>query len=325
MSQEVAVIICTEPGFENKSVLLVRSIRQWAGSLSDIGIYSISPRNRALSEFAMAEFEKHKVQHICMDLNTEFADYNLANKPVACDYWSKELSSKFLIFMDSDQVILNEPTSFILSNDSELAVRPVDRKNIGIESFDDEETEYWKNLYSICGKQPTRKYYPSIGDNSIYEYFNSGLTIARNSTELYQKWHTNFQSVMRKKFMPIGGEFFIEQSVFAATVTAEIDSVEILDNRYNYPIHVHNKLPSSGQITHFNQFVTIHYHKMFDDQEWLSNLESLENINTNCAQYEWLIENLYELSPTPVKKQLPEPNLLKRLLRRFSPSFLSNQ
>ena len=62
----IAIIICTEPAFEKKSLLLVRSIRRWAGDFRNVPIYNLSPE---ISKFPKASDKSlHYLMLITMKL-----------------------------------------------------------------------------------------------------------------------------------------------------------------------------------------------------------------------------------------------------------------
>jgi hypothetical protein len=50
-------------------------------------------------------------------LNIEYADYPLANKPVVMAHAERTLTSKFLVFLDTDIVCWREPKCFAVLGD----------------------------------------------------------------------------------------------------------------------------------------------------------------------------------------------------------------
>ncbi|MEH2092134.1 hypothetical protein [Nostoc sp.] len=292
-----AIIICTEPAFEKKSRLLVRSLKYWGGKFKKIPIISISPRNQEISLALRKEYEQNDVTPIRLPINVQYSSYNLANKPIACEYVETHYNkTSILIFLDSDKVIFNEPTHLLLSNHFDVAVRPVDVKNIGISNLDDDiESEYWKKVYSIASCIEKRKCVTTVDKQNIFEYFNSGMIATKTNKKNFSQWYRNFLSVMDKGIQPSSGLFFVEQSVFAATVSANASNVLILPVNYNYPIGFHNQLDRQARITSFDDIVSIHYHDFLENQKWKSFLGNLQEFDKTSSRYEWLIENLKEL------------------------------
>src|SRR5271165_7096103 len=108
MIARAVFVICTEPAFERKSVLLVRSIRRFAGLLSTAPVYSFSPREGStISPWVMAEFSRLGVEHSAIVLNQRYTSYGVYNKPFVCAYSERQINADVLIFLDSDQVIFN--------------------------------------------------------------------------------------------------------------------------------------------------------------------------------------------------------------------------
>ncbi len=293
--RNIAVIICTEPDFEKKSLLLVRSIRKWGGGFRNIPIYSLSPRNLRVSQSIRNEFKYHNVNHREINLNDKFIDYGLANKPLACSYFAKILDARILVFLDSDQIILNEPGLFNIHSNVDLAIRPVDLQNIGIKDFDDQESEYWRNLYQIAGSSPERKIKTTVCQTEIYEYYNSGMIVTQRENHLFNRWYDNFEKVIQNKCSPKQGIYFLEQSILSATITAEVRHLSLLGPDYNYPIHLHNELNKSIRKNSMEEIVSIHYHKIFDHQAWQKYLPGLRDFKTTGTRMEWIVKNLQDL------------------------------
>jgi len=69
--------------------------------------------------------------------NSRWPEYPFANKVVACAHAERNLGVDAIIFLDSDQIVLREPSALQLSPGIDAAARPVDRKYIGLGSNND--------------------------------------------------------------------------------------------------------------------------------------------------------------------------------------------
>ena len=56
-----------------------------------------------------------------------------------------------LAFLDSDQVMLGEPSRLVLSADHDVGIRPVAMKGVGSGGPDDPNDAYWTRLYDLVG------------------------------------------------------------------------------------------------------------------------------------------------------------------------------
>ncbi|NUQ82466.1 MAG: hypothetical protein HUU10_12710 [Bacteroidetes bacterium] len=162
-----AIIICTEHGrLEKQSLLLVMSLRLFGGAFSGLPVYSFAPRSgHAPSAKTLRLFDFLNVTHETIPLNVQYADYPLANKPIVCDYAQHALSENQLVFIDSDQIIYNEPTLLFNLPDNTVVVKPVDVKGIGTESLDD--SVYWKQIYKLFNLTPTEYVRSTIDKKEI--------------------------------------------------------------------------------------------------------------------------------------------------------------
>lgn len=288
----VAFIICTEKGLlENKSLLFARSLRKFGGALKDATIYSLAPRKgKDISKNTRDAFKVLKVTHEYHDLNKQYKDYDFANKIVACTYFEQELTEEILIFCDSDQLVLGDLSEFLLDTE-ELAMQYVAIKGIG-SNGEDENAFYWKRLYELCQiKEPS---YISLQDGqSIYQYFNAGLIVAKRGIGLFKKWSYNFDLLMKKGIEPPKGKFFIEQSVLSATISAMALSVKVLPEAYNYHLLKHTRLNEALHKIDNGEIKLLHYHNAFD-QEKKHELPKSLNLKKSI-KLNWLNEELKKL------------------------------
>lgn len=283
MNEKIELVICTEEGYlESLSKLLVYSIRKFGGAFKDIPIYSYQPRkNHPISASTRSFFEDHHVEHIDLHLNTVYADYPLANKPLVCEHRERHSKSDVIVFMDSDILFQHEPNDFLTIANADVLLRPVDTKNVGTDG-QDENAEYWKKLYRLCDVKIRRDVRSTIDNQTLLEYYNSGQIVNHKSNGLFSHWKENFIKTMDARLMPSQGIFFVEQSVFAATIAQLELSVKQIDKHYNCPVHMLDHVQNeSYKIESFSNLVTLHYHKIFQEKDhchWILNqFNSYEN------------------------------------------------
>lgn len=299
------IIICTEQGYlEKMSKLLIWSIRSFGGQYKNLPIYSYQPRKgHDISTDTRAFFDNYEVQVVDENLNQKYPDYGLANKPLACAHRENNSSAEFLIFLDSDIFFLNEPVDLLNFDGCDVIVRPVDYKNVGASGPDDKKANYWHELYKMFGVTDPGRVKTTSSGLEIYPYFNSGHIVTKRDNGLFSKWLVNFETVMEKDLKPDKGLFYVEQSVFAATVSQLGLKVKQPENTYNFPIYFFNRIKDHQErIDQLGDTVSIHYHKEFKNifghniiHDFLESSENGRLINQKLHELE-LIKRDSELS-----------------------------
>lgn len=265
--EDLTFVICTESGqLEKMSVLFVMSLRMFGGRFSNCRVLSYQPRKGLdLSRKTLNLFDSLKVEHNSLDLNKDFTDYPLANKPLSCAHAEKTCGTELLVFADSDQLILGEPNALLLDSDCDVSMRPVDVKNIGATDESDPNFKYWAQLYELMSVDQRKYVTTTVGQENIFAYWNSGLVVTKCKNSLFSDWEKNFRVVMSKEIRPNDGIFFVEQSVLAATICSTDLKLRALSNEYNYPVHMHSGMQSPNKIDRLSELKTIHYHKIFEN------------------------------------------------------------
>ena len=314
MQKQPKIIICTEKGkLEKYSILLCRSIRKYGGIFSDAEIFSFSPRKGfEPSEATLKEFKKLNVKYDNTVLNTKYRAYPLANKPIVCAHFEEKYPNNTVVFIDSDQIVFNEPLQFYLPENTDLLIRPVDRRGVGFSSKQDSEYNYWQNISKKIGFDFNleSKVETSIGE-TIHPYFNSGLIITKTSLGLFKQWKENFELIFQSNIRPENGDFFLEQSVFSATVLQMKLNYSLVDNSYNYPFSIHDEIIKKKQLNSLSDMVTAHYHNMLVNKAKPSYLSFfLEDTEKGI----WLKKQISELE---IKPDTQFSKLLQKVKRKM--------
>ena len=292
MSTPIAFVICTEPGnLEKQSLLLVRSLREFGGSLKNTPVYSFHPRLGAnISKQTLKSFEVLEVCHQQIILNYKYPLYGVANKPLVCAYAEEKIDAEVLVFLDSDQCFFSEPKKLLLPQSYDIAIRPEDLNLIGSKGKDDPNEDYWQKLYEICQVKSEIFISTTVDNQKIRAYWNSGMVAARRSKGFFTSWKKNFETVMDIQLKPKRGLFFVEQSVLSATICSLTDAILTLPQEYNYPLNMHYRMPKNKKIRDLDNIVTIHYHKLFreEHEEGLKKLD----LQKTSSKYQWLYKSL---------------------------------
>jgi len=266
---KVEIIICTEKGYlESTSKLLISSLREFGGDFRDVPIFSYQPRKKfKISNKTIAFFEKNNVEYVDIELNKDFFSYPLANKPLACAHREMNTNADVLIFLDSDVFFLNEPSEFTEFKNADVILRPVGGKNIGAENSGDKNAIYWNRLYELLNVKNHGYTITVVTNEDIWEYYNTGHIVTLTKNNLFKTWNDNFIKVMDAGIKPDQGLFFVEQSVFAATVSQMELKIKHFSKEYNYPVTSDGKIKNNKYlVSSFDSLVSLHYHEMFKNK-----------------------------------------------------------
>ncbi|PWJ43301.1 hypothetical protein [Sediminitomix flava] len=298
MKDKATFIICTEQGvLEYKSILFVKSLRQFGGKFKNAEVLSYSPRKDFQPSSNTKNILKSLGVHLISEnLNTEFAHYGFGNKPLVCGHAEKNTNSDLIYFFDSDQIILEEP-SFLELAECDIALRPVEQKGVGAESSTDPNFKFWKEAYKTLDiVPPATKVLTGLDLKNIYPYWNVGLVPVKASKGLFQEWESVFIHLMRKKIVPDMGITFMDQTSCALTVLKKDPLLKELPLSYNYPINAQDKIPEVNKVNDFGEIVSAHYHKLFDQHVRVNPLNELFSSSEKTT---WVEEELKVMGVLP--------------------------
>ena len=284
--ETLGIIIVIEQGdLEQKTKLLIESIRTFGGEIKDAHIWTVKPRRgKSLTDETIRFLKEKKVEYIDIDLNKKWYLYGFANKIYASAYIEQKFGATYetLVFLDCDTLVVNSVEKNILANGINVAIKPAEEKFIEI-SRDDEITPFWEMIFHICNVNPDDVWTvtTTVDQKKILACFNAGVIFTRAKTKLFQKWLANFNRLMldARVYQLIYTEFYLlEQAILAATIvkTLKVEQVKLLDNRYNFPFHFYDRIPEQDK---FKDIKILHYHHLFQEDP-VKNLEHLPSPTT---------------------------------------------
>jgi hypothetical protein len=281
------------PGkIETQAISLTRSIRQNAGYLSQYPIWIIRPDcSEKLSEDGQARLKELDATLFSIHMDESYCDFPFATK-VFASAWAEahaEGQGEILIWMDTDSIVIQEPSELIINPEVKLAYRPVDHTLIG-STFSEPISPFWESIYSDCEVNES-KIFPmttSVDENVIRPYFNAGMLDLHPEIGLLRSWRRNFQRLYKEpqyeEFFKVKAlyKIFFHQAVLAGTVLSSIDHAELQELPYliNYPLHMHRDYPKDKKPECLNDLITCRYDIFFDDPEWRSTISIHEPIKT---------------------------------------------
>ena len=96
---------------------------------------------------------------------------------------------------------------------------------------------------------------------------------------------------MKLGIRPSEGPWYVEQSVLAATICTLEVAVQPMPDGYNYPLHLHARMPAELRLESLESATSIHYHRFFDKPRLIHPLRALEGLDSS-PKLEWLITQL---------------------------------
>lgn len=291
--KRIAFALVIEAGrLEIQSRRLIASLRQFGGRWKKAPLYVYQPRAGAeLAPETLDFLQKNECHFTALDLNRTWAEWGLFNRPYACAHLEAALGEEtdFLVFLDSDILLLKEPAGLCLTDDKWLGIKPVDVMNIASPANGPLD-EYWRRIYAVAGDplEAGATVFPSVGEVPIRPYFNGGVIVSRPRIRLFHAWMQNAEKMAAHKAwwkgLPQPQHYHIAQAVLSATITAQtpMERVELLPPGLNYPLNVQHLLPESKRWARLDRVTLLHYKESFHDAEWT------RKIAVSAAQRRWL-------------------------------------
>ncbi len=251
-----------------EALLLAKSIRTFAGGLADNPIWVLFPETEdKLAPQIETGFRSLNVRLIPFALSEETGAFPFAAKTFAAARAEAlaEDKSEFLVWMDRDSIVLQEPGTLRLPRGKVLGYRPVDHTLIG-SPYDSPVDRFWELVYRLCDV-PADKIFPmtaSVDQKRIRPYFNAGMLVVRPERKLLRAWGENFAMFyLAPPFEPFYEQdilyrIFIHQAILTGTILSRSDRGELhqLPPLINYPLHMHSSYPAERRPARMNDLIT---------------------------------------------------------------------
>jgi len=288
--QELTFAFVAEPGdAENEAVLLVSSIRAFAGRFAHNAIWVLVPPNEA-EQLSAATRQR------LADLDATLQPFAIDPTYLSVPFGAKTLAAaaaekaargqaEVLVWMDRDSLVLTEPASLLLPAGKSLGYRPVDHTLIG-SSWRGPVDRFWKFIYRRCDVTDDRLFPMKTGVDQqvIRPYFNAGMLAVRPERGLLQAWATEFKRLCCEEFFE---EFyaqdrlyliFMHQAVLAGVIleTLRREHMAELPHQVNYPLHMHADYPAERRLDCLNEAITCRYDTLLRRPGWRDSIEIRE-------------------------------------------------
>ncbi|MFX1319266.1 MAG: hypothetical protein ACFE9O_09010, partial [Promethearchaeota archaeon] len=282
-------LIFTSAVFPNKeselnTLLLVDSIRSFAGTLAKNPIWVFTPESSegiaSSTKETLADLGAKVVSFIIDEskLPFFFADTIQA---IAFAESMAERDTELLVWLDSNTLILKEPSEFLLPDEKSLGYRPVHHTLVG-SRFEDPLDPFWTEIYEFC-QVPQDRVFPMITHvdaTEIRPYFNAGCLITRPTNHLFRIWHDTFFELYRKPRCAAfyqqdkRYEIFIHQAALSGVILSMFPTEELqeLPNTYNYPLHLFGEDITKNKPATLEELVTIRHEGFYQEPNWIKKI-----------------------------------------------------
>lgn len=308
-SPDVGFVACIEGGaLEKQALLLFESIRLYTGRFRDCAIYALSPRaGHAVSSGARRRLDELGVVYSDAVLNTGCPQYGSANRVAAAAHVEETRGHELLVVLDSDTLFLREPEEFILPRDRDVLARPVDVKGVSTSGRGDACDTYWRDLCRCCGVDyddvPWGKSF--VDGQRVKANYNGGLVVARGGLGIMRRWADFFFRSVGQGLRPRPGAagfragagtvepaaaelWGSNQAALSLAAWSLTRRVHELPPTYNYPLHLHDRLPRNLSRAVFPRLVHVHYHWLFAPDALPANPLFLPSGPLSPTQRDWL-------------------------------------
>ena len=287
MSHHLAFLACVERGkLEAQTILLCRSIRRFGGAYRDAPIYAFQPRRgRDAGEPTLAALHGLGVVHVSEILNHDFPEYGTFNKVFVCAYAERVLDEPILVFLDSDTVVIAEPTDLDLPPETDLAIRPADSTRLNSRGPIDPIDAYWQRVFHDRALSDVPFVDTELG-RRVRAYFSSGLIAVRREAGVFGEWAEDFRRLMDGGIVPENAIERMDEIALVPTVVRRYARSALLDTRYNYLIYKRAILIPPLHLLQLKQLVHIHYRFAFSEPNFLRSVKP--PLNTSCPILQWL-------------------------------------
>jgi len=245
---DCSFVICVEKGsLEYKALLLILTLRKNWGIWSSLPIYAYSPRaGKEPSPWLQAFYEQYDVRPIYERLNIEYADYPLANKPVVMAHAERTLTSKLLVFLDTDIVCWREPKYFALSDQYDLSLCVDTTKTVSSSGPGDPYDQMWKRLYELAGTTNEPYVVTHLTSQRVRSWWMSSVIPSRRECGLMQRWLDLFKKALREDFFAPEANYLREQMTLCAVAAGVYERFLELPLSHNYPVQNYDYYSGKG-------------------------------------------------------------------------------
>lgn len=228
MSERTTFVCAIESGrLEDETLLMVRSLRTFGGSLADTPVMAVlGRRGPALRPDIREQLEQLGVAIIQAPAGeNRYPWFGYSNKIMAIRTADRLAKTPTVTWLDSDILIAAAPTGLLLSEDEDFAAR-TEPLNAAVTSEDRRNENYWIALCDLVGVDYARL--PWVSDDAgtragdRLAYFNSGVFSWRRASGFADAYVAAFWNLLDSRIALPNGSFFSADQVILSPVMTRL-------------------------------------------------------------------------------------------------------
>ncbi len=282
------------------TVLLTRSIRTFAGSLSQAPVWVYLPPELLEEERSLVvELIALKVSLRTSTPPAEATWYYYTDKVFAAAAAEEAAagSTAVLAWLDEDTIVLQEPTEFLLPPEKSLGYRPVMHRNI-CPRYDEPLDDFWHRVYHLMSIDKAVLFpmtTPAYGDR-VRPYFNAGCLVVRPERRLLRNWAEQWSLLHpdpQLREMSEGDQrkrIFLHQVALVGAVLNNIERGEMLEfsDRINYPLFFQRMFGAEQPFDDITEVISLRHESFYRNGSpgWLKQLQG------PAERVEWIKKNV---------------------------------
>lgn len=266
--REILFAFPWERGGEWQARMLARSLRGFGGAFARAPLVAVSPVSDIPESGSVPE-----VEFLSYEPESALKAMKLGSKAEAAraaEGHARLRDAEILVWMDLDSLILGEPTAFQLPEGMRAAFRPVHHRLIG-SLFPEPPDAFWTAVLGFCGVDPSRAFAvtSTVDRERIRFYPNAGCLAVRPREGILASWRdclvraAGDAGLLAMCREPLRG-LFLHQALLAGTILARVPATDLLELpfAYNYPVHLHWKVPGDLRPRWMEDLVTARYEEV---------------------------------------------------------------
>lgn len=277
---------------ETDVVLLVESIRTFAGAFRDVPLWCFVP--------AYGKVMTPSIRNRVRDLNVTLLPFDMEKTalrfPFVADARAAALAetrartrTERLVWLSPNTLVLQEPRHFFIPENEHLAYRPVHHTLIG-SPYDEPLDRFWKKIYRYC-HVPDDNIFPMtthVDNKIIRPYFNAGILVTRPQAGLLESWCDTFLRLYQHDEFRELYEYderytiFMHQAVLSGVILScyTREQLHELPPTYNYPLHLYDEDVTPNRPSLLEELVTVRHEGFYMDPEWPEKMPAGKNLKT---------------------------------------------
>lgn len=308
-SHAAAFVLCIEDNeLRDQALLLIESIRAFAGRYASSEIFAVAPRAfLGVDRETRARLDALEVHYHEAAINRIAPWYGSTNRLLAAAWAEERSNAEVLFVLDSDTLVLGEPEP--PGEESDLAVRPVDVKGCASAGPDDPCEPYWAALCALAGVGVEALPWVEtvFGGARVRATYNGGFSAVRRASGIPRRAAELFLRSLQAGLWPTAGNpeqvvastgrvsslasryWGSNQAALSVAAWSSTRRVRLLDRRTNVPLHL---LAEAGAAERESwrdlRPLHVHYHRMLEPSRRAGALTRLAELGVSRDQLAWI-------------------------------------